>query len=74
MRPRQNEAPPPRPSAGKVHLRRARPGPFGGTLTTSLCSRLRVTGDGMNVSDERGRVTCALCLRIMRLRRGMAHT
>jgi hypothetical protein len=51
------------PSAAKrtvKHQQVYRQGAFGGTLNTTLCGRMRVGTDGMNVD---GPVTCKLCLR-----------
>lgn len=44
-----------------VHLRVVRRGPFGGTVTTSRCNRLRTLADGMNLSDDPKSVTCKFC-------------
>ena len=45
-----------------VHGQIYRSGPFGGTVNTTLCGRMRSLTDGMNVGDE---VTCKFCLRIL---------
>lgn len=47
-----------------VHKVVTRPGPFGGTLRTSLCGRLRA-GNEMNVG-EGVEVTCKFCLKSRR--------
>jgi hypothetical protein len=48
----------------KTHLSIVRPGPFGGTLYTSLCRRMSGKSEGgMNVTDNRADVTCDYCLR-----------
>lgn len=49
-----------------IHLSVTRPGPFGGTLTKSLCGRLNVASrDGMNLTGNASEVTCKFCRRIM---------
>lgn len=45
-----------------VHKSVVRPGPFGGTLTTTLCGRMRNQDDGMNVGVG-FEVTCKFCLK-----------
>lgn len=53
-----------------IHESVQRPGPFGGTLNTTLCGRMRIGSDGMNVGTK---VTCKFCLKRMPrygLRRG----
>lgn len=45
-----------------IHKSVVRPGLLGGTLTTTLCGRMRTISDGMNIGDE---VTCKFCLRKM---------
>lgn len=42
-----------------IHRQVYRRGPFGGTMNTTLCGRLQVGGDGVNVG---GTVTCKLCI------------
>lgn len=49
-----------------IHKSLVRSGPFGGTLTTTLCGRMQTTQDGMNIGDT---VTCKFCLKEM-ARRG----
>lgn len=46
-----------------VHLSITRPSAFGGIKTTSLCGRLRTTGDGMNLTADRAEVNCKFCLK-----------
>lgn len=46
-----------------VHLSRTRPGPFGGTVTGSICGRSRTLADGMNLTGRWSEVTCKFCLR-----------
>lgn len=45
-----------------VHLAVDRPGPFGGTVYTSLCGRLRA-GNDANRAIEAEEVTCKFCIR-----------
>lgn len=49
-----------------THLSITRSGPFGGTITRSLCNRSRTLSDGMNLADRAG-VTCKFCLRVLAL-------
>jgi hypothetical protein len=49
----------------KVHMQRVRPGVFGGTVNGTLCNRMRVLADGMNLTDNRAEVTCSFCLRML---------
>lgn len=45
------------------HQQIYKPGPFGGTLNTTICGRMNsACKDGMNVG---GKVTCKLCLKRM---------
>lgn len=51
----------------KLHLRRVRKSAFGdGTTTTSLCGRVALMSDGMNLTEDGKLVTCKFCLSIMR--------
>jgi hypothetical protein len=43
-----------------LHKSIVRKGPFGGTLTTTLCGRMQTGSDGMNIGEG---VTCKFCLR-----------
>ena len=46
-----------------THARRVRPNAFGGTSNGSLCGRLNAASrDGMNITDDRIKVTCKFCL------------
>ena len=47
-----------------IHLQRIRPNPFckSETLNGTLCNRVAVTCDGMNVTDEAEQVTCKICI------------
>ncbi len=56
----------------KVHLSKTRPGPFGGTLLTTTCGRLRVLADGMNLTTEAAKVTCSFCLKRMKFQQRAA--
>ena len=47
----------------KLHKSDIRPGPWGSTVTGTLCRRSRVMDDGMNIADKDSEVTCLLCLR-----------
>lgn len=47
-----------------MHKQIYRNGPFGGTMNTTLCGRLR-SGQEMNVESQESRVTCKFCLRIL---------
>lgn len=47
----------------KMHLAVDRPGPFGGTVHTTLCNRLSNAGDDSNRTSVEREVTCALCQR-----------
>ena len=49
----------------KTHLSKTRPGVFGGTSTGTLCQRLRILADGMNVTTDEAKVTCKFCLGLM---------
>lgn len=49
----------------KTHLSKVRPNAFGGFTTGTLCNRLRVLSDGMNVTTERSEVTCAYCIKML---------
>ena len=46
-----------------THWYQVKPGVFGGTLTTSLCGRLRTTSDGMNLTDDMKEVSCKFCIK-----------
>lgn len=35
------------------------------TVNGTLCNRMRVLADGMNLTDERAQVTCSFCLRLL---------
>jgi hypothetical protein len=45
-----------------IHKQILRPGPFGGTVNTTLCGRVATGSDGMNIGGE---VTCKFCLKIL---------
>lgn len=49
-----------------IHLSRHSPNAYGGYTAGSICRRLAVTEDGMNVTKDRAAVTCKLCLKEMR--------
>lgn len=46
-----------------LHASKVVKGPFGSTRTTTLCERMQLGNDGMNVADNIEQVTCKLCLR-----------
>lgn len=49
-----------------LHKSLVKAGPFGGTLYTSLCGRLRGGSDySLNVANDPLAVTCKYCLRVM---------
>ena len=47
----------------KMHLAIDRPGPFGGTVHTTLCNRISNASDDSNRTSDKNEVTCAICLR-----------
>ena len=47
-----------------THKQIYRPGPFGGTINTTLCGRLHA-GNDMNVDPEDSNVTCKFCLKMI---------
>lgn len=49
----------------KVHLSKVRKNAFGGTTYTTLCNRYRLTNDGMNLTTEPTKVTCAFCRKLL---------
>jgi hypothetical protein len=52
-----------------THQAIVRKGPFGGTLTTTLCGRMNLKStDGMNSSGNDEEVTCKFCLKINQAR------
>lgn len=46
-----------------LHASKIVKAPFGGTRTTTLCERMQLGNDGMNVADTNEKVTCRLCIR-----------
>lgn len=46
------------------HLQIYKPGPFGGTINTTICGRVRNEQD-YNVAEGRADVTCSYCKRII---------
>lgn len=47
----------------KMHLAVDRPGPFGGTVHTTLCNRISNASDDSNRTSVKSEVTCAICRR-----------
>lgn len=54
------------PKSMKVHLARVVSNAWGGVNTGSWCRRLhRGSQDGMNITDDKEKVTCKFCLKLM---------
>jgi hypothetical protein len=47
-----------------LHKQLYKPGPWGSTLNTTLCRRVR-QGQEMNVSADDQEVTCKFCLKLL---------
>lgn len=54
-----------------LHKSKRRPNAFGGTTQTTLCGRMALGGDGMNIAASDDAVTCKICL--FRLANLVAH-